>query len=193
MDAAARVLARVGLTHMRLEDVAKEVGLSAATLLLRFKSKRNLLLGVAEHGVSCIAEHFAERRRRNRTALDAIVEVDECLREIAEQPQSLVNLLGFLQLSHEDDEFLACARRHDAALHHELCQLLDEARRRAEIVPCDTAAIARAIIAILRGSLLTWGAIGQGTDLRNWVRGDLETLLGPYRQHAVPRPPAVVL
>ena len=44
LEAAARLLARHGPARLRLEDVAREVGLSPATLLLRFKTKRNLLL-----------------------------------------------------------------------------------------------------------------------------------------------------
>jgi AcrR family transcriptional regulator len=170
---------------MRLEDVAREVGLAPATLLLRFKTKRNLLIAVAEHGISSMAEHFRERRRQSRSPLDAVTEVCECVREFAEHPQHLANLLAFLQLSLEDPEFRSCATRHDAALSLELEQLLDEARRRGEIVECSTQPLARAIIALIRGSLLTWGALGQGTSPDAWVRGDLETLLSPYRRPAV--------
>ena len=58
LEAAARLLARHGPARLRLEDVAREVGLSPATQLLRFKSKRKLLLAVAEHGISGMAESF---------------------------------------------------------------------------------------------------------------------------------------
>jgi AcrR family transcriptional regulator len=166
---------------MRLEDVAREVGLAPATLLLRFKSKRNLLLTVAEHGISTMAEYFRDRRRQSGSALDAVTEVCECVREFAEHPQRLANLLAFLQLSLEDPEFHACAKRHDAALSREFERLLNEARRRGEIVEGPTPALARAIIALIRGSLLTWGGLGQGTPPDAWVRADLETLLAPYR------------
>jgi AcrR family transcriptional regulator len=188
IEAAARVLTRLGPARMRLEDVAREVGLAPATLLLRFKTKRNLLLSVAEHGISSMAEHFAERRRQTGSALDAVTEVCECVREFAEHPQHLANLLAFLQLSLEDPEFRVCASRHDAALSREIEGLLNEARRRGEIVECATPALARAIIALVRGSLLTWGALGQGTPPDAWVRGDLETLLAPYRRAAVVTP-----
>jgi AcrR family transcriptional regulator len=184
VEAAARVLTRLGPTRMRLEDVAREVGLAPATLLLRFKSKRNLLLAVADRGISCMAEHFGERRRQCGSALDAITEVCECMREIAVEPQQLANLLAFLQLSLEDPEFRACSARHDAALARELQQLLDAAVRKGEIVRCSTRALSRALIALIRGSLLTWSAIGQGTPPDAWVKADLETLMGPYRRAA---------
>ena len=115
LDAAARLLASSGPARMRLEDVAREVGLSPATLLLRFKSKSNLLLAVAEHGIAGMAEHFRERRLNSASPLHVITEVSDCVREIAEEPQQLANLLAFLQLSLEDAEFRVsrrATRRH---------------------------------------------------------------------------------
>ncbi|HVG86747.1 MAG TPA: helix-turn-helix domain-containing protein [Vicinamibacterales bacterium] len=186
LEAAARLLSRLGPARMRLEDVAREVGLSPATLLLRFKSKRNLLLAVAEHGIAGIADSFRARRRQSASALHVVTDVADCVREIAEEPQQLANLLAFLQLSLEDPEFRACAERHDATLEREMAALLDEARERGEMVDVPSRALARAVIAMMRGSLLTWSAIGKHTAPEVWVKADLETLLGPYRRDTAP-------
>jgi AcrR family transcriptional regulator len=173
---------------MRLEDVAREVGLSPATLLLRFKSKKKLLLAVAEHGITGMTEHFRERRANNIPPLHAITEVCDCVREMAEEPQQLANLLAFLQLSLEDPEFRVCAQRHDATLEREMALLLEDACARGEVVDCSATSLARAIIAMMRGSLLTWSALGQHTTPDLWVKADIETLLGPYRITGAPRP-----
>jgi AcrR family transcriptional regulator len=186
LEAAARLLARVGPARMRLEDVAREVGLSPATLLLRFKSKRNLLLAVAEHGIKGMAESFRLRRRNSPSALQVITEVSDCARELADAPQQLANVLAFLQLSLEDPEFRACAERHDATLERELATLVDEAQARGEMGPAR--ALARAVIAMMRGSLLTWSAIGQHMPPDEWVKADLETLLAPYRMSRAAQP-----
>jgi AcrR family transcriptional regulator len=192
LEAAARLLARLGPAHMRLEDVARDVGLSPATLILRFKTKRNLLLAVAEYGITAMAESFRARRLRSHSALHVVIDVGDCVREIAEEPQQLANLLAFLQLSLEDPAFRACAERHDATLEREIATLLDEARSRGELVDCASRPLARAVIAMMRGSLLTWSALGQRERPDHWVKADLETLLGPYRlpvaSAAVPRP-----
>ncbi|HEX6032044.1 MAG TPA: helix-turn-helix domain-containing protein, partial [Tepidiformaceae bacterium] len=45
---AARVLSRLGPGRMSLGHVGREVGLSPATLLQRFKSKRGLLLALSD-------------------------------------------------------------------------------------------------------------------------------------------------
>jgi AcrR family transcriptional regulator len=190
LDAAARLLARHGPARLRLADVAREVGLSPATLLLRFKTKRKLLLAVAEHGITAMVESFHARRLESQSALHVVIDVSDCVREIAEEPQQLANLLAFLQLTLEDPEFRACAERHDATLERELAALLDEARARGELIACASPPLARAVIAMMRGSLLTWSAIGQHVAPEQWVKADLETLLGPYRLDAS-RPPTV--
>jgi AcrR family transcriptional regulator len=184
LEAAARLLARHGPARLRLEDVAREVGLSPATLLLRFKSKRRLLLAVAEHGISGMAESFRARRRTSESALHVVTDVSDCVREIAAEPQQLANLLAFLQLSLEDPEFRACAERHDATLERAPAALIDEARARGELIAAASAPLARAVIAMLRGSLLTWSAIGHHIAPEQWVKADLHTLLDPYRVDA---------
>ena len=47
IEAAAKVIGRVGPGNLTLADVGKEAGLSAATLVQRFGSKRGLLLAMA--------------------------------------------------------------------------------------------------------------------------------------------------
>jgi hypothetical protein len=135
---------------------------------------------VAEHGITGMADYFREHRRQSPSPLHAITAVTQCVRDIADDPQHLANLLAFLQLSLEDQEYRTCAERHDAALEREMAGLLTEAEERGEIVPCCTEALARAVIAMVRGSLLTWNAVGQQTGPEAWVKANLETLLGPY-------------
>jgi AcrR family transcriptional regulator len=187
LEAAARLLSRHGPARLRLEDVAREVGLAPATLLLRFKTKKKLLLAVAEQGIAGMAEYFREHRRQAPTPLHAVTAVSQCVRDIADDPQHLANLLAFLQLSLEDPEFRVCAERHDAALEHEMADLLTEAQQRGEIVSCCTEQLARAVIAMVRGSLLTWNAVGQKTTPEAWVKANLDTLLGPYMAIAAGR------
>ncbi|MGE0462899.1 MAG: TetR/AcrR family transcriptional regulator [Vicinamibacterales bacterium] len=193
LEAAARLLARLGPARLRLEDVAREVGLAPATLLLRFKTKKKLLLAVAEHGIAGMADYFREHRRQSPSPLCAITAVSQCVRDIADNPQQLANLLAFLQLSVEDQEFRQCAERHDAALEREMATLMAEAQAREEIVACCPDALARAIIAMVRGSLLTWNAVGSHTTPEAWVKANLEVLLAPYTTPLVGRNPARTL
>ena len=95
-------------------------------------------------------------------------------------PEEMANHLAYLQIDVSDPEFhphmLVMSQRTEAGYR----ALLDEAIAAREIVPCDTARLARAINAMAGGSLIGWAVFREGTA-ESWVRGDLETLLAAYR------------
>ena len=95
-------------------------------------------------------------------------------------PEEMANHLAYLQIDVSDPEFhphmLVLSQRTEAGYR----ALLDEAVIAKEIVPCDTARLARAISAMAGGSLISWAVFRDGTA-ESWVRGDLETLLAAYR------------
>ena len=62
LAATARVVGRIGSGEMTLADVGKEAGLSPATLLQRFGSKRSLLLALAETSAAEVDQAFAQLR-----------------------------------------------------------------------------------------------------------------------------------
>lgn len=188
LDATSELLERLGPARLRLEDVAREVGLSPATLLLRFGSKRGLLLATTRRGIACMNTEFAARRAEADSPLAAVAEVGACLTRLTESPQLLSNSLAFLQLSLEDDEFRRLTRRHARALAAQMRGLLAEALAAGELVECSIPELARAIIAMSRGSLITWSASGTTVPADKWLRGDLETLLRPYRASRPARP-----
>ena len=157
LQAAARVLAQLGPAHLRLADVAAEVGLAPATLIQRFATKRGLLLAVARRGGRTMAEQFARRRREAHSPLDAVTEVGTCVSRLADSPQTLANSLAILQLGLTDPEFGAVTRTHERILHAEVKRLLQEALDSGELAGVTAQALARAIVALVRGSLLTWG------------------------------------
>jgi hypothetical protein len=96
-------------------------------------------------------------------------------------PEEMANHLAFLQIDLSDPEFhrhmLELSRRTEAGYR----ALLNEAIAAGEIIPCDTARLARAISALAGGSLIGWAVYRRG-PAEAWVRNDLETLLAPYRQ-----------
>src|SRR5918992_5126590 len=59
LQAAAMTISRVGPSNFTLADVASAVGLSPATLVQRFGSKRGLMLALAEQGVAGVDACFA--------------------------------------------------------------------------------------------------------------------------------------
>lgn len=186
LAATHRAVNRLGPLKLTLADVAAEAGVSPATLVQRFGSKRGLLLAFAQLGGGSQAEMFAQIRAAHPTAAAAIGGVAECMAGMAETPEALSNALAFLQIDLTDPEFHRYALAHAREMRAGIRGLLDEAVASGEIARCDTARLARAVQAMINGSLLQW-AIDREGDVARRLRDDVETLLAPYRRPGPPR------
>ena len=181
--AAAGAINRLGPERLTLGDVAREVGLSPATLLQRFGSQRGLLLSLAEMGAGSVAACFAEVRAAHASPLEALLAAATAITRHMKSPEALSNGLAFLQMDVSDPDFrrLALAQSRGTVDGYRL--LLDQAVVAGELMPCDTRALARAIGALTGGSIIAWAIHRQGTA-EKWVRQDLETLLAPHKATA---------
>ncbi|MGH2560609.1 MAG: TetR/AcrR family transcriptional regulator [Thermomicrobiales bacterium] len=179
LAAAVRVISRVGPARLTLADVGEAVGLSAATIVQRFGSKRGLLLAVAQQGVPDVTRAFAAAREHQDSPLHALHAVlAEMTQEVA-TPEALANSVAFLALDLSDPEFHGLALEQARAVHEQIRALLDDAVAADELAPCDTARVARAVQTTFNGALITWAIYRQGS-LAEWLRADLDHLLHPY-------------
>jgi len=177
LAAAHRVVMRLG-PNLTLADVAKEAGVSAATLVQRFGSKRGLLLAFAASGSSALGEELSRIRQASRSALAAVYATADCMAAMAETPQMLANSVAFLQLDLTDPEFHAHAHAHSRAMQASIKALLDEAVGQGDLVCPNTTRLARAVQTMIGGSLLQW-AIDRDGKVADRLREDLDTLLKP--------------
>jgi AcrR family transcriptional regulator len=184
LDAAVRVIDRVGPAGLTLAAVAREVGLSASTVVQRFSSKRGLLLALARRAASVGATSLQEAASRSRSPLRALVDGLVRMSASVASPEVLANQLAFLQIDLGDPEFHALAAAHAVAVRSEIRALADAAVEAGELQPCDTARLAQAIQTTYNGALITWGIHRRGR-LDTWLRRELDTLLAPRRA----RPP----
>lgn len=183
---AARTIARLGPGATTLADIGTEVGLSAATLVQRFGSKRGLLLAMVAGAADETRRELAGLRARHASPLAALRAYAARFAAMAEAPSTLAHHLAFLQLDLTDAEFRAHALAQARAARDGVRALLDDAVAAAELRDVDTAALARTVQALLGGSLLAWGVWQQGTAAR-WVRADLDAMLAPYAAGAPSR------
>src|SRR5262245_45373389 len=72
LEAAHRVIARLGPARVTLADVGREAGLSPATLVQRFGSKRGLLLALARAAAGSVGDCFAAVRAAHASPLAAL-------------------------------------------------------------------------------------------------------------------------
>lgn len=183
LGATAVVVSRLGPARMTLADIGKEVGLSPATLLQRFGSKRGLLLKLAQLGAEMVAPCFAPLRGA-ASPMAALISAATAITQHMSTPEQLANGLAFVQMDVSDPEFHAFALEHSRQTIAGYRMLLDAAVAQGELRPCDTARLARAVTALSGGSLIEWAIHRKGTAAA-WVRQDIESLLDPYRA-AVP-------
>jgi AcrR family transcriptional regulator len=181
LTATIKVMSRLGPVKMTLAAVAKEAGVTAATLVQRFGSKRGLMLKIAgdaaEFGDSCFD---MVRAAHPASPLAALIAAATGMTQHAQTPEELANSLAFLQIDISDPDFyvhtLAMAKNTVAGYR----ALLKDAIAAGELKPHDTLRMARAINAVAGGSLISWAVFREGTA-EKWVTRDLETLLAPYR------------
>ncbi len=176
-----RVVSRLGPTRMTLADVAGEVGITAAALVQRYGSKRDLLLAVSRHSMTTFRDHVAAIRSAHTSALDALTDFVTSMARYTKSPQELANQLAMFQLDLTDPEFHALGLAYFRAERKELKAILDGAVNGVELVAdTDTAQLARMVQVMMNGGRLVWAVVRDGS-LEQWTREDLEGLLAPYR------------
>jgi hypothetical protein len=147
-------------------------------------------LALAQHAASSIDECFDAARYAADSPLGALIVAATDMAKHVESPEALANHLAFLQIDLSDPAFhtLALSGAQRTLDGYEV--LLREAISVGELAPCDVGQLARAIQAMTGGSLISW-AIHRNGPLVEWLRSDLEALLGPHRRdRAVPLEPS---
>lgn len=183
LAATMRVMQRRGPAQLTLSDVAKEAGVVPATLIQRFGTKRKLLLATCKSGTADVDAQFVAARAKYKSPVKALVEFYVQCSSLAATPESLANGLAYLQNDLSDPEFRAITLAQFKAMRRETRKLLDEAVAAGELKKCDTGELARLLQQVNGGSMLDWAVFRKGR-LADWLRGDLEALLKPYRRGA---------
>ena len=178
--ATGLAITRLGPTRLTLADVASEVGLSAAALVQRFGSKRQLLVAFVRQGAGMVDDWFVTARARHSSPVAALVSVATAMAQGVRSPDELVNLLAFLQIDLSDPDFRRPALEQSRHLLAGYEALLRDAIDAGELVECDVRRVARALQAIASGSLLAW-AVNRDGQVMPFVGRDIETLLMPLR------------
>lgn len=179
LDAVFRAIARLGPKKLTLADVAQEAGVSAASLVQRFGSKRALLLAAAADAADGHVYIFEGLRAKHRSPRAALVGLAECMTVMGATPEQIAHSLAFLQIDLTDPEFRQHARSSSLGFHAGIRALIKDAIAAGELVTCDASRLARALQATLNGSLLGWAIHGEGT-MASWIRRDLRMVLAPH-------------
>jgi AcrR family transcriptional regulator len=183
LEAAVTVLGRIGPDRLTLADVGGEAGLSAATLVQRFGSKRELMLSVMKYATDAMNRRHEEASANYESPLDALFAAAMDRSDPFGGPEVLANLLSFYLSDLGDSEFRALAIDNSRKAIEGFKRMLDEAVAQGEIAESyvETDQLAETIYSLVMGTLLTWTVTGEGS-YRTRVRRELDVLLRPFRR-----------
>lgn len=182
LDATRRLMGELGPTRFTLAAVATEVGLAPATLVQRFGSKRGLLLAVADPGGEDPSRALvAQLRARHRSPLARLRGFLAGFAALGPSPAVLANNLAFLQIDLTDPDFHAVALRVARANEAEVEALVREAIDAGELRRAEPRPLARALLAVSGGALLSWGILREGSA-RDSILRDVDLVLAGWRR-----------
>ncbi len=161
VQAVGRVLLRVGPAHFSLQDVGGECGLSPATLVQRFGSKRGLVLAFARASAQEATAPFERARSKLASPLAALREALLSAAKDLRTRQEVANSLAVLLIDITDDEMRTLAAQHAHATEKAIRTLLDEAVQAGELEKGLPPRLALSIQAAWNGAVIQWALRGQ--------------------------------
>jgi AcrR family transcriptional regulator len=184
LAATAAVVGDVGPDRLTLADVGHRVGLSPATLVQRFGSRRALLLALAAHDVDAVPARIRRVAAAPGDLVDALIATLTDLATAVDDPARFANHLAFLLKDLSDPQFRAIADRYATGVTTAIAEILAAAAERGEFDSgADPGALAELVHVTYNGALVTWGMTGRGTAA-GAVERHLRTVLAGVRSAA---------
>lgn len=184
LEATIRVMGRTGPAALTLALVAEEAGVVPGTLVQRFKSKRGLILALAEHNAQRSSELCEQAQRDCRPPLEALAELVVGIWEPATTPQTFANHLAFLCADLADAQFRDLTLATHRSQSRLIAELLRAGVKGGDLVPkTDIETLTATIQSAIAGAGLIW-AIEQQDSLTERLHAGLERVLAPHRNRA---------
>lgn len=175
LDGVLALAHRVGPVKFTLAAAAREVGLSPATLVQRYGTKRELLLAADRRGVELWVTPVEEAD--HPSPLDRIVEGLVGAVDPDMTPEGIANSVAMLQLDLVEPDFHAETLRGARRLRAALERHLQAASTAGELRDgTDVGALAKLVETTYHGALIGWALHREGS-LAEWMREQLEAVL----------------
>jgi AcrR family transcriptional regulator len=178
--AAQRAMKQRGPHELTLADIAAEAGITPGLLVQRFGSKRELLLALSERFSRSAPAVFAGLNAAHPEPLEALRAYGACMADLASTPDALSRNLAYLQIDLTDEAFRAHLLANARATRREIESLLRAAMAAGQLrKDVDPRRLARAIEAVISGSLMSWACYREGAA-EAWIRQDVDAVLEPH-------------
>jgi AcrR family transcriptional regulator len=178
LDAVLVLAHRVGPARVTFAAAAAEVGLSAASLVQRFGTKRELLLAADKRAIDLWVD--ALDRSTAAAPLARVVEGLMLATDPVATPEQMANSVAMLQLDLADPDFHAETLRGARAFRARIARDLGAAVAAGELRPgTDVDTLAKLVETTYHGAMIGWAIHREGT-LADWMREQLEAVLAPH-------------
>lgn len=180
LDATVELVGRHGVAKLTFASLSAHTGLSAATLVQRFGTKKQLLTAVTRHCLQSMAPTLDKAQNEHTSPLQAIYAAFESMASAVTSVEEFANGQVFFYLALTDPETNVLLRRSMAGSRNKIQELLDKAVRAKELAPCDTVALALALQSVYEGAITTW-LVYQQDSIGSWVKDRLAEAIKPYK------------
>jgi AcrR family transcriptional regulator len=185
LDAVLALAHRLGPGRVTFAAAAEEVGLSAATLVQRFRTKRELLLAADQRAIDLWVSSLD--RARSLSPLEHLVEGLVLAVDSVTTPQQTAHSVALLQLDLADPDFHAQTLAGARAFRTRISSDLSAAVEADELHPgTDVALLSRLVETAYHGAMIGWAIHREGA-LADHMREQVEAVLTPHRRTSRPR------
>jgi AcrR family transcriptional regulator len=173
--AAMRCAIAIG-PSMTLADVGEQVELSAATVVQRFGTKRELMRAVVKFRTARVrAVDFAGKGDPITRVIDGMCGITAWMKT----KEHVANYVAVLHTDLADPESREMVCSQFQSHRHVIAAVLDEAVASGLMKPCDTLVLARLLQATVLGAQQSWAIAPQG-ELPDWVAQCLHRCIAPW-------------
>jgi|GEM_PF-1822697 AcrR family transcriptional regulator len=177
------VIIEVGAASFSLSDLSRKTGLSPATLLQRFGSKKNILHKAIALANDNLNRELTNRKQTDKSYVQTIIDIYLELAGNFITPSDIANGLDVLKYDINDKNLNALTRKYFKIRRNKIASLLILATEHNEL-PQDTdiTSMVYNLEALWQGSVMLWALIGKGT-LQRWLTARFRTFFSnQYRQ-----------
>jgi len=180
LNATVKFVARYGVAKLTFASLSTATGLSPATLVQRFGTKKELLTAVTKHCLQGMEPTFIQNRDKHASPLRAVYAAFATMSEAVTSVEEFANGQIFFYLALTDPETNDLLYKSMDQSLGTIEQLLIEATETKELSPCDTRALALTLQTTYEGAITTWLVYQKG-DIKTWVTSRLENVIEPYK------------
>lgn len=178
LEAAVAVFSRKGLASARMDDIAKEAGLSKGTLYLYFDSRDAIIQGIME---SFLARELDLAQELIEAELPCIEKIDHLttimVSDVTKLQPFIPLYLEFIALSIRAPQVQNAIQAYFSAFIHLIQTILQQGIADKEIREVDAHDTALTLAAVVEGSILIWVYAPEQINPEQQIRKGIQVLV----------------